>query len=399
MNVLERYILRRMLVFVAGATAASLGIVWTVEALAKINVVTDTGQSIGTFLKIALFVLPTVVPIVLPFSVLIGITLTLSAMNTDSELPVIAATGAPRSVIFRPTLILACLAAVLMFMVNNVAEPYSRQIVRGMVASANSDLITLAVQEGTFKRVDQDVYVQVAKRLPNGELGGIFVSDSRDPLLDLIYYAKSGIIEKGEKSSLLLMSNGEVHRRNTKSGDLSIIRFTSYAFDLSAFMPTTGGVFLFPLDQTTDYLLNPDPKDAIFVKSPQRYQAELHKRFTQWMYPIVFALIGLVVAGSARSHRDVHLSPTMVAVGLAFAVRWLGLTFEDLASKNASYIPGIYFGLIASTSFALWLLVKQRKLRASSRRFAGVNALWLIWRIATEELVNRLSGKPGRAST
>ena len=50
MKVLERYILRRVLLQAAGATAATLGIVWTVQALTKVNLVTNTGQSIGRLL-------------------------------------------------------------------------------------------------------------------------------------------------------------------------------------------------------------------------------------------------------------------------------------------------------------------------------------------------------------
>ena len=102
-----------MLSFVLAATIISLAIVWTVQALGKINVVTDTGQSITTFLTLAFFLLPSVVPIVVPFAVLIGVIQTLSTMNTDSELAVIAASGATRSAVFRPALLLAFGAAFL----------------------------------------------------------------------------------------------------------------------------------------------------------------------------------------------------------------------------------------------------------------------------------------------
>ena len=91
------------------------------------------------------------IPIVLPFAVLIGITQTLTTMNTDSELAVIAASGARRSVIYKPGLLLALAVCSCRAFVSHVVEPYSRQAVRAMVASANSDLLTLAVQEGTFQ--------------------------------------------------------------------------------------------------------------------------------------------------------------------------------------------------------------------------------------------------------
>jgi lipopolysaccharide export system permease protein len=366
MNIIERYILRRMFTLFMAASAAALGIVWTVQALAKINLVTDTGQSIGTFLKLASMLLPTVIPIILPFSVLIGITQTLATMNTDSEMAVIAASGARRSVIFRPTLMLAALASIFLLFVTHVVEPYSRQAVRAMVASANSDLITLAVQEGTFKRIDENLYIQIAARKENGRLGGIFLADSRDPAADLIYYARDGIVARNNDTSLLLMNDGEVHRRNPKDGNLSIVRFTSYAFDMSTFTAAAKGITLYPKDRATSYLLNPPPNDALFQKAPQFYRAELHKRFTLWTYPFVFALISLAIAGMVRSHREMRLNGTMTAACVAMAVRWVGLYGEDLAEASMSGVYLIYLTPFIASLVCLWVIWRQETLRLVS---------------------------------
>ena len=366
MTIMESYLLRRMLLLFFAATGASLGIVWTVQALAKINLVTDTGQSISTFLKLATMLLPTVIPIVLPFAVLIGVTQTLSVMNTDSEMAVIAASGARRSVVFRPALLLAALVSLTVAFVSHVVEPYSRQAVRTMVASANSDLLALAIQEGSFKRVEDNLYVQISQRLPDGRLGGVFFADSRDPKVDLIYYAKTGVISKNADTSLLLMNDGEAHRKDPQGGNFSIIRFTSYAFDLSSFQKTAGGVTLHPKDRSTAYLLNPDKDDSIFLGDPQRYSGALHKRMTVWLYPMIFALIALAVAGGARSHREARLNATMTAAALAMAVRWAGLFAEDLSEKSMTGVYLLYAFPIAAVCLCCWAMFRQRELRLVS---------------------------------
>jgi lipopolysaccharide export system permease protein len=366
MNIIERYILRRMFILFLAASAAALGIVWTVQALAKINLVTDTGQSIGTFLKLASMLLPTVVPIILPFSVLIGITQTLSTMNTDSEMAVIAATGAPRSVVFRPALILAGLASIFLLFVTHIVEPYSRQAVRAMVAEANADLITLAIQEGTFKRIDENLYVQIAARKPDGRLGGIFLADSRDPTVDLIYYARDGVVARNNETSLLLMNDGEVHRRDPKDGTLSIVRFSSYAFDMSTFTAAAKGITLYPKDRTTAHLLNPPADDTLYQSAPQFYRAELHKRFTLWVYPFVFALISLAIAGMVRSHREMRLNGTMTAAAVAMGVRWVGLYGEDSAEASTTGVYIIYLVPIIAAAVCIWSIWRQGTLRLTS---------------------------------
>ena len=113
MKVVERYIMRRAFVLFLGALAWTMAIVWTTQVLARIDLVTDSGQSALTFFKVASLIMPSVVPIVVPFSVVVAVAQTLSAMNTDSELVVINAAGASRTTVVRPILLLALGASVL----------------------------------------------------------------------------------------------------------------------------------------------------------------------------------------------------------------------------------------------------------------------------------------------
>lgn len=107
MKLIERYIFRRATIMFLATLLPLMGIVWTTQALTNVNLVTDSGQSIIAFLKLATLILPSVVPIILPFALVIGVTQTLSAMNTDSELTVLSAAGSSRMSIIRPVMFLA----------------------------------------------------------------------------------------------------------------------------------------------------------------------------------------------------------------------------------------------------------------------------------------------------
>jgi lipopolysaccharide export system permease protein len=369
MNVLERYVLRRVLLQAAAATAASLGIVWTIQALTKINLVTDSGQSTGAFLFLATLLLPAIIPIVLPFAVLIATTNSLNGLNIESELTVIHASGAPRSRVFKPILIVALIAAFFTILSGSLIEPYARQRARSLVAEARADLITLVIQEGSFKKIDDNVFMQVAKRLPNGLLGGLFIADSRDKKSDLIYYAREGAIVKEGDNSLLVMKDGEIHSRDVSSGQLSLIRFTSYAFDLSQFTAASSKPTLLPKDQTTGYLFAPDANDKIFQEHPQRFSAELHKRMSEWLYPIAFAMIGIAVCGMARSHRDNPLFLTFNAISLAFILRWVGLLVEDLAESTSWAYLFVYAVPLIGIALASWFISQNRVLMPSRNKW------------------------------
>jgi lipopolysaccharide export system permease protein len=369
MKVLERYVLRKILVQTAAATMASLGIVWTIQALTKVNLVTDSGQSIGAFLLLSTMLIPAIIPIVLPFAVLIATTNTLNTMNTDSELAVIHAAGAKRSMVFKPILIVALMASIATALVANFVEPYARQSARSLVAEARADLISLLIQEGSFKKIDTNIYMQVDKRLANGRLGGLFIADSRDPKTDQIYYAREGAIVKDGDTNLLVMNDGEIQSRVVATNQLSIIRFTSYAFDMSEFTASSGQITLLPKDQTTQYLLSPDANDKIFQRVPLQFSAELHGRITEWLYSFVFAMIAIAICGMARSHRDNPLLLTFNAVALAFIARWCGLIGENRIEQSAYAIPIVYLVPIVCLSLASLSIWRDRTIALSKRKF------------------------------
>ncbi|MGA1829968.1 MULTISPECIES: LPS export ABC transporter permease LptF [Rhizobium] len=358
MKLLETYILRRIFLMFLVALIPVLTIIWTIQVLGRINLVTDTGQSMGSFMLLASYILPTILPVVMPFAFVIGITQTLTAMNNDSELPVIDAAGASRSIIYRPIIGLAVVLGIVSFSVTNFLEPVSRLGARQMVAAAYADLLSSVIEEKTFRSIEDGLYVQISERHSGRLLKGLFVVDYRDPNSDLIYYAKEGSVDPGGTS--LTMRDGEVHRK-TLDGRISIIRFDSYAFDLSAMTKSEGGLPLYAADRPLSYLLNPDPEDAAFKRSPESFRSELHRRLSDWAYVVTFGLISLVVAGSSRSHRQARVHPMIYALVVAFGLRWLGFSFTNLTERSASYIPAVYAVPVVASAIAVYMLATNRQ--------------------------------------
>src|SRR5690606_4107848 len=205
MNVIESYIFRRAFFIFATALSWTLAIVWTTQVLEQIDLVTTNGQSILAFLQLATLILPSVTPEVLPLAIIIGITQTLTAMNNDSELAVINAAGSSRMTVLRPLLLLGLGVSIASVLIANTVDPYARQRVRELVADARANLVTAIIQEGTFRKVEDGLYLQIGERRADGTLGEIFVSDSRDPQTELVYYARNGrIVRVGEQNALLM---------------------------------------------------------------------------------------------------------------------------------------------------------------------------------------------------
>jgi lipopolysaccharide export system permease protein len=359
MKVVERYILRRTFAVFIAALTWTLAIVWTTQVLGRIDLVTDSGQSALTFFEVAALILPTVIPIVVPFAVIIAVALTLSTMNSDSELVILNAAGASRLTVIRPILILAIGASLFSFVIDNVANPMARQRNRELIATSRADLLSLIIQEGTFRKVDEGLFVQVGERLPNGGLGGIFVADSREPNIDLVYYAKDGSFIERNKKQMLVMNDGVIHRK-APGGEVSVISFDSYAFDLSEFSAAANEVTMQPKDRSTAYLMDPAHSDKIYQRNPRLFKAQLDRRFSDWLYSIAFAFIALAVAGDARSHREARIHPLVTTVTIALFFRWLGF-FANSKAEAAAWISYVVYAIpIGASLFALWFIRNHR---------------------------------------
>lgn len=359
MKILELYIFRRAFQMFLVTLVPVLTIIWTIQVLGRINLVTDSGQSMGSFMTLATFILPTIIPVVLPFAIVIGITQTLNAMNNDSELAVIDAAGSGRSIIYRPVMVLAITMAAFSFLITNFVEPVARVKAREMVAAAYADLLSSVIEEKTFRSIEDGLYVQISERHSGRVLTGIYMVDYRDPNMDLIYYAREGSIAEDGKT--LTMRDGEVHRK-TKEGRISIVKFVSYAFDLSSMTESTDGAPVFASDRSLSFLLKPDPTDKTFLFSPGSFRSELHRRLSDWLLPVGFALISLVVAGGARSSRRARLHPMVLALILCFTLRWLSFYVTNLTKNNAAMMPLVYAVPIGCCIVSIYMLATNRQL-------------------------------------
>ncbi|GGA92689.1 LPS export ABC transporter permease LptF [Brucella endophytica] len=367
MRLIELYILRRVALMFFAVLGAAVGITWTVQVLQRINFLTTSGQTLNTILQFSSLLLPSAIPLVMPFALVIAIAQTLSTMNQDSELVVINAAGSPRSAVMRPILLFAVLISIASFLIANFVDPYARMNMREMIADAGADLINVVLQDGTFRQIGDNLYVQIAERKENGDIGGLFIADSREPTVDLIYYAADGRVAQTKSGEVLLMENGEVQRRDVKTGNVSIIKFNTYAFDLSQFASAADEKTIYAKDRPLDYLLHPDPNDPQFQQKPLRFTAELHRRLTEWLYPMVFALIALAVAGDSRSHREARVSASFTAITTSLLVYWAGYFASERADKSFDYVYLMYAMPFGVSAVAIYMLATGRRLGLPTR--------------------------------
>lgn len=331
MTLFERYVLRRLGSGFLAALIAVAGVVWVTRALRDLNVVTAKGQTILVFFEIITLALPFLMVVVAPFALLIAAVQVLFAMSSASELVVVAAAGGGRIRILRPLLVLSLIASLGVVALTTYIVPNLQRTLRDMLASVNADLVANIIQPGRFTDLDAGLTFHIRSKAGDGTLVGLVIDDRRDDADRKTYLAEEAAVAEANGTTVLVMTQGTLLRQRGADGNVSIINFDTYGFDLTDLAPQGGRGTLKPSERATWDLLFPDPADESYSKSPGRFRSELFDRLSQPLLPIAFAIIAYLCLGDVKTTRQGRGA----AVGMAFLVAIL-LRGAHFAATSAS---------------------------------------------------------------
>jgi len=355
MKLIERYILRRI-VNATALTFISLGtMVWLSQALRQFNIVTADGQAITTFFEISALLVPVLVVVVFPVALLIAVIYTFSSLNNDAELVVINASGARQNALLKPVLIVGVVSTLIVASMTLHFAPLALRTWQSMITNVRGNIISSFMTDGAFVTLAPKLVFHMRSRNQDGSLRGIFLSDDRDPSKTVTYLGERGAILDNPAGTFLVMGNGTIQERSKIDQSISMIEFSSYAFDLSSFTSAAQLPVLEPIQRPTSYLLHPDAKDPFFINSPRKFRAELDDRLTSPLYCMIFALVPLLFLGQAQSTRQSRAPSITAAVLLTVAIRVVPVFLPTATSTVAEVIAYVVPLLMTVVTVALFL--------------------------------------------
>jgi lipopolysaccharide export system permease protein len=150
MGSIGRYIFRTtsgaFLVVLVSVTA----LMWITQALRDVDLMTNQGQSILTFVGLTGLIVPLLVMIIAPLAFMVAMAFVLNKLATDSELIVMNAAGMSPWRLFRPFLAVAALVSLLVLVIAAYASPKCLRELGQWFAEIRADLVTHIVQPGRF---------------------------------------------------------------------------------------------------------------------------------------------------------------------------------------------------------------------------------------------------------
>src|ERR1700682_438821 len=356
MGSIGRYIFRTTFGAFLVVLVSVTTLMWITQALRDIDLMTNQGQSILTFVGLTALLIPLLVMIIAPVAFMGAMAVVLNKLATDSELIVMNAAGMPPWRLFRPFLAVAAIVSLLVVVIAAYVSPRCLRELGQWVSQIRADLVTRIVQPGRFVPLaSAALTLQIRERLPNGQLLGIFIDDQRDAKERVTFLAEQGDIVTRDTGTYLLLADGSVQRQQTGDRDPNIVQFDRYAFDLSQLSSQKQSTQKYGSRERYLWeLYGQNPDDPSLNERPEQMRAELSDRITAPLYPLVIAVVTFAYLGAPRTTRQSRNLSLLSAIGAVALLRGMGFVGMLAGTRVPALLLVPYAGLLAALAFGYW---------------------------------------------
>lgn len=159
MPTLSAYILRQTMKPLTAAVVIALMLLLLERLLRLMDLVLNSKGSLNVLLKMLAFLVPHYLGLALPAAFFIGILLTFSRLQRDSEFDALSASGVGLHQLLRPTLGLAVLLALVTALIFSSLQPHARYTYRALVHSLSHGPLNKYLQDGVFVEIKGTTYM------------------------------------------------------------------------------------------------------------------------------------------------------------------------------------------------------------------------------------------------
>ena len=365
MILLERYLLRQLLIPTLLSLAALTVVAFLSQSLSALSLIVNDRQSLVVFTKVTLLALPELVSLILPVAVFVAAAIALNRMQTEHEIVVCFAGGMSRWDVISPAMRLAAFAALTSLVLNLWVAPPASQALRTTIFDARADLAASLVKPGEFSQPSPGLTVYAQSATPSGALKNIFVHQQRTNG-STTFSADSGQITQRRGKPMLVMRHGS-SQEFSGSGVLNFLAFDEYALDLSAFLAGGDELHFKTSDRYMHELVFPDLSQAWERQYRKKMLSEAASRLASPLYNIAFMAIALAAVIGGSFTRLGYNGRIIAAAGTAAAVRLLGFAAQAFAA-HAVWMNAVQLIVPAAATYVALRRLFAPKLGVSGRR-------------------------------
>ena len=212
-------------------------IVWIIQAVNYLDLVSEDGHSLRVYFAYTLFSLPKILSNILPFMFMISLFYVIINYELNNELIIYWINGITKLNFANIIIKISILYFFIQILLTTIIVPYSLDKGRSFFRTSNIDLFSSVIKEKKFIDTVEKLTIFVDKKKDN-LLENIIIKEKINSSQSQIVVAKNGeIITTQNGSQKIILNKGKII--NTDNNNQNIIDFSKFTLDLNKFDTNT----------------------------------------------------------------------------------------------------------------------------------------------------------------
>ena len=343
---------------------ALAAIVWSVQAVNFLDLVTEDGHAFNVYFLYSLLTLSKVLTKLIPFSFLISATLTILKLEKDNELIILWTSGLNKIFIVNLLFYISLLVMFIQLILTSTINPTLLSESRTLLKNSKLEFVSSMFKEKQFNDTVENLTVFIEKKTGDQSYENIFIRDEGAILSSVgtvssSIFAKSGYVSEDKKN--LILFDGNIQNLDNY-GKINMIKFETTYLNLGEISTKSISEPKMQETPTIQILLCLQNKNTILhncnptKKTRMDTKIEINKRFGMPCYIPLLALICSFLLESRRDRKIHNLNKyiyffvgVIILVMAEISVRYSGTSWNHTAMYYlipAGIIPLLYFALI-----------------------------------------------------
>tara|TARA_B110000014_G_scaffold253923_1_gene233902 strand:- start:694 stop:1821 length:1128 start_codon:yes stop_codon:yes gene_type:complete len=364
-NKIYKYFFNEFIRYFSITIFALAVIIWTVQSVNFLDLVTEDGHALGTYFSYSLLTISKILTKLVPFSFFVAMIWTIVKFEKDNELIIIWSSGLNKIYIVNLIFKISLLVTLIQLILTNIINPTLLLSSRILLKNSELKFIPSLLKEKQFNDTVEGLTIFVESKDESNFYKNIFIRDDSKILSSIgnkssTIFSKSGYIDENNN---LILFNGNIQKLN-EDNTINVVKFKKTTLNLSGLstksisdpkMQETPTLAILECIKNKNINLkmhNCSPTKKSFADT----KIEINKRFG---IPIFIPLLSLICSFLLFSRRDkkIYKYNGYIYSFLCFSllatseimVRYSGISWTHTTlyySFPLIMIPIIYFTLI-----------------------------------------------------
>ena len=291
------------LFFLISSIALTL-IIWVIQAVNYLDIVTEDGHSFKVYFLFTLLSLPKIFSQSLPFVFFLSVFYIVSDYEDKNQLLIYWSYGVNKLQVINQIIQLSLIFVIFQIIFSTIAVPYTQDKSRSYIRNSNLDFFPNLIKPKKFIDTVKGLTIFIDEKNEDGSFSKILLKDETNTNNVQIIIAEKGNIIIKDNKKLLLLNNGEILKVN-KNNKTTSFNFRTTQFNLENYSskttktPKVQEIATIDLIKCFDFLKK-NLNTSVVIRSlncNSNFLKNIYQELFKRMYlPVYIALIGLIAS-------------------------------------------------------------------------------------------------------